>query len=204
MRKYLMEAIGAFFLVTAVCFTGNPLAIGLTLAIMIYCGGHISGGHYNPAVSLAVFMRKGLSPKDLASYWVFQLLGGIIAGWLYSHITGKTFAAAPAADAAFASAMILEAVGTFALALVVLSVATSSKLKGNYVYGFAIGLTLTSMIFIGGAISGGAFNPAVGMGPALYQSLTGGGAPANALLYIVGPCIGAALAALAFGYLNEE
>lgn len=203
MRKNIMEAIGTFFLVMAVGFTGNPLAIGLTLAIMIYCGGHISGGHYNPAVSLAIFLRKGIKSNELVSYWIFQVVGAALAALTYSFINSKTFAPAPGAGVRFDAALLIEILGTFALAFVVLSVATASKLKGNFVYGFAIGLTVTCMAFIGGAISGGAFNPAVALGPILVEAIHGGSL-SNLALYLVGPFGGATIAAFTFGYLNQE
>ncbi len=204
MRNYLTEAIGTFFLVLAVCFTGNPLAIGLMLAVMVYIGGHISGGHYNPAVSLAVFFRKGLSSQSLVGYWASQIIGAFLAAMVFYIISHKTFVPMPGVGYSFQSALILELLCTFALALVVLTVATASKLKGNYVYGFAIGLTVTSAAFIAGPISGGAFNPAVALGPIILDAMLGGSGLANLLLYILGPLAGGALAAFVFGYINNE
>jgi len=101
MKNYLTEMIGTFFLVLTVglCVVSGtdfaPLAIGSSLMIMVYMGGHISGGHYNPAVSLAVMMRGKLDGKELIPYWVSQLVGAILAGVAVKLILGRTFAPAP-------------------------------------------------------------------------------------------------------------
>ncbi|MBX7136593.1 MAG: aquaporin [Oligoflexia bacterium] len=204
MNNYITEALGAFFLVTAVGFTGDPYTIGLTLAVLIYCGGHVSGGHYNPAVSLAVYLRKGIRAQQLIIYWIAQLIGASLAAIFFLLIHGKTFAVSPSSDYTFFQWFLIELVGTLALTLVVLSVATASKLRGNYIYGFAIGMTLACMASIGGKISGGAFNPAVALGPDLIDALHGGRSISNALLYIAGPFTGATIAASLFGFMNEE
>ncbi|MBP9096749.1 MAG: aquaporin, partial [Ignavibacteria bacterium] len=96
MNKYLTEFIGAFFLILVIGMTGNPLAIGAILMVMIYMGGNISGGHYNPAVTLGVFMRGKIDAKDMIMYWVFQLLGAIIAAFIVFVLSAKTMQVVPA------------------------------------------------------------------------------------------------------------
>lgn len=205
MRKYLTEFIGTFFLVFTIGLTATagspfaPLAIGSSLMIMVYMGGHVSGAHYNPAVSLAVFLRGRMaSAGELLVYVVSQLAGAIAAGLATRLTTGQTFAPAPSDSASVMAALIIEVLFTFALALVVLNVAVSAKTQGNSFYGLAIGFTIVVGAFAGGPISGGAFNPAVGTGPILVHAALGGGTLANLWLYWVGPLIGGGLAAGAF------
>src|SRR6187549_3342666 len=101
MNKYIVELIGTFFLVITIGLTSNPIAIGFVLTALVYMGGHISGANYNPAVSLAIFMRKKLSAKDLIIYWVFQIIGAILAAFVCKELMGKTFAPAPAEGTSF-------------------------------------------------------------------------------------------------------
>jgi aquaporin Z len=210
MKKLLTEFIGTFFLVFTVCLTvlGNvsmaPLAIGASLMIMVYMGGHISGAHYNPAVSLAVTLRGKLSWGEFGQYVVAQILGGIFAAFMAHMILGKTFAPAPGDGVTATAALLTELLYTFALALVVLNVAISKGTSGNSFYGLAIGFTIVVAAFAGGAVSGGAFNPAVGLGPTIIHAAIGGGSYSNVWLYIVGPLLGGALAAAVFKIQEGE
>lgn len=206
MRNYLTELIGTFFLVLTVGLTvmnGTPmapLAIGAALMIMVYMGGHISGGHYNPAVSLAAMLRGALPARELVPYVVSQLVGAVLAAFVAAHLAGSTFAPAPAADASMLQALTVEVLFTFALCLVVLQVATNPTTEGNSYYGLAIGFTVVVSAFAGGPISGGAFNPAVGFGPILMQAVVAHGSFADLWLYIVGPAVGGGLAAAVFNF----
>jgi aquaporin Z len=205
-QKYVTEFIGTFFLVLTIGlvikggktdepFVLAPLAIGSSLMIMIYMGGHISGAHYNPAVSLAVLLRGKMSAADFLFYIVAQLLGAIVAALAVYAILGKTFAPAPAPGIAAWRPLLVEFLFTFALALVVLNVATSPRTEGNSYFGLAIGFTIVVGAIAGGGISGGAFNPAVGTGPIIVNSMLGGGTLANLWIYLVGPFAGGAAAA---------
>jgi len=204
MRSYITEFIGTFFLVLTVGLTvvGGvemaPLAIGASLMIMVYMGGHISGGHYTPAVSLAAAMRGALGMGQLIPYWIFQILGALAAAFLTSIIAGGTVAIAPGDGVSVVSALLVEVLYTFALALVVLQCATSKGTEGNSFYGLAIGFTVVVAAFAGGGISGGAFNPAVGIGHTVANMVMDGGSVANIWLYLVGPLVGGALAAVVF------
>lgn len=204
MRAYLTEAIGTFFLVLTIGLTvmgGSPmapLAIGASLMIMVYMGGHVSGGHYNPAVTLAVAMRGKLPGSQLLPYWAAQVAGALLAALAAKTILGRTFAPAPAADASMFAALLVEFLYTFALCLVVLQSATAAKTQGNSFYGLAIGFTIVVAAFAGGPVSGGAFNPAVGVGPTLVNLALGGGSLQYLWLYLVGPLLGGAAAALVF------
>lgn len=201
MKKYIVEFIGTFFLVFTVGMavkTGSalaPLAIGSALMVMIYAGGHISGGHFNPAVTLGVFLRGKCPAKDVIPYWIFQLGAAIVAAlsvcWLIGPPTADLVVAEPAniAKAAFA-----EVLFTFALVWVVLNSATAKGTSGNSFYGLAIGFTvLVGAVAVGG-ISGGAFNPAVGLGVFVMKlaSLT------HLWIYVAADLVGGALAAFAY------
>ncbi len=204
MVKYLTEFIGTFFLVLTIGLTvlgGSsmaPLAIGSALMIMVYMGGHISGGHYNPAVSLALMLRGKLASSELVPYWVAQVLGATVAALTVYAILGQTFAPAPAPGASVIAILLVEILFTFALALVVLNTATHAATKGNSFYGLAIGFTVVVGAFAGGPTSGGAFNPAVGIGPILVHGLIGGGSFASLWYYLAGPLVGGVLAAVVF------
>ena len=206
MRRYLTEFIGTFFLVFTIGLTVTagspmaPLAIGSSLMIMVYMGGHVSGGHYNPAVSLALLLRgKMASIGEFVGYVVSQVGGAIVAALTTYVIVGQTLKVAPAASASTLGALLVEILFTFALALVVLNVAASAKTQGNSFYGLAIGFAIVVGAFAGGPISGGAFNPAVGTGPILVDAMVGGGSLSHLWLYLLGPFLGGALAAGVFG-----
>lgn len=200
--KAIAEAVGTFLFVFAIIGAVNsgsgltPLAIGLALAVLVYSTGHISGGHLNPAVSVGVFVRGGISAAELVVYIVAQVVGGALAAAL-------SFVLWPAGNPAqieLGPAFLVEALFTFALVWVVLNVATTKGNENNSFYGLAIGGT----VFVGatavGAISGGGFNPAVAIGLAI----SGHFAWSAIWLYILAPVVGAALAAVLFRVVNKS
>lgn len=213
MKKLLTEFIGTFFLVFTIggaVASGNPqapVAIGAVLMVMVFAGGHISGAHYNPAVSLSIWLRGKMSAGEMVQYWCAQLIGGIL-GAITSHVvTGSNAATEMGPQIANAASLplIAEFLGTFALAYVVLNVATARGTSGNSFYGLAIGFTVMSMAIAIGGVSGGAFNPAVGVGRAIANSIVGSGETlGSAWIYIIGPLLGGGLAALVFRYINPE
>ena len=204
MNRYLTEFIGTFFLVLTIgmCVTGGvaaaPIAIGCALMVMVYMGGHVSGAHYNPAVTVAIVMRGAMEKSDVVPYMIAQVVGAVLAAVTVSYLAGATFAPAPGAGHGVAHALVGEVVWTFALALVILNVATSKATEGNSYYGLAIGFTVLAGAYAIGPVSGGAFNPAVGIGPILVDALMGDGGFGNLWIYLVGPLAGAALAAVVF------
>lgn len=204
MNKYIIEAIGAFFLVLTIGFSANPLAIGFILMVMVYMGGYISGGHYNPAVTLSVWMQKKMSQKDAMLYMLFQLLGAVAASLVFLLIKQEPLVVQPGSGVPFNDALILEVLFTFALCSVVLHTAVSKKNTPNQFYGLAIGSTVMVGAFSVGTISGGAFNPAVGVGPAVVSMLSSAPNLSNILLYILGPFIGAVLASLIFTSVTKS
>jgi aquaporin Z len=209
MKALLTETIGTFFLVLAIGLSVNlgadlaPISIGFTLMVMVYAGGRISGAHYNPAVTVAAVIRGALPASKLAGYWGAQLAGGVGAAFLVYKFTGTTLTVAPAADATALKSVVGEAIATFALAYVVLHVATSDATKGNSYFGLAIGATVMALAIAMGPITGGAFNPAVGITPAIVNAALGNGFGAMTWVYAVGPILGAAAAGYTFKYLES-
>ena len=206
MRKYVTEFIGTFGLVFTVCCAVRSgagaltaLAAGAVLMVMVYAGGHISGGHYNPAVSLGVFLRGRLPFADLIAYWVAQFVAAIIAGLLAMFVAPH----APGSlgihgvHAKFA-ALVAELLFTFALVYVVLNVATSKDHPNNNFYGLAIGFTVAAGAFAVGGISGGAFNPAVALGGMIAGLFSW----ANIWIYLIAELLGGIAAAVVFHLLN--
>ena len=169
-KKLAVEFIGTFFLVLTIGCTvlsGSagvipPLAIGAVLMVMVYAGGHISGAHYNPAVTLGVFVRGKCSAGEVIPYMVSQIAGAIIAALVVGFLRPDAVVSPGALD--IAPALVAEFIFTFALVYVVLNVATAKGTSGNSFYGLAIGFTVMASAFAVGDISGGAFNPAVAVG----------------------------------------
>jgi len=193
--KLLTELIGTFFLVMVVAFTGNPMAIGAVLMVLVYGGGHISGGHFNPAVTLGVFLKGKISKDESLRYVGAQFVGAILAALAYRLSHPTFFMPQPAVGTSWLLALSIEVLFTFLLVLTVLRVAVSSKTKGNQYFGLAIGTALFVGATVGGPISGGAFNPAVGIAPWLVN-LGGMGTHFSLVaLYLLGPLAGAFLAA---------
>ena len=135
MNRYLTEFTGTFFLVFTIgcsVLVGTPmapLAIGASLMVMVYMGGHVSGAHYNPAVSLGLVLRGSFATTELVAYISAQLLGAVAASLAVYLVTGRTFVPAPAPTATMLAALLVEILYTTALALVVMNVATTRSLK---------------------------------------------------------------------------
>jgi len=201
MNKYLTELIGTFFLVLTVGMaSGNlaPLAIGSVLMVMIYAGGHISGGHFNPAVTLAAFVRGRCAKGDVAPYMIAQVGGAALAALAVSLLKGDT--GNSAMNINIGRTFLAEFLFTFALAYVVLNVATSKDTAGNSNYGLAIGFTVMVGAVAVGGISGGAFNPAVAIGAAMMKAF----AWQNLWVYFLANFAGGATAGVVFKMLNPE
>ena len=205
MRKYAAEFIGTFFLVFTIGTTGiasapgviPPLAIGAVLMVMIYAGGHISGAHYNPAVTVGAWVRGALPVREVAPYFAAQIAGSALAActvlWL------KAAATVTAMAPSVGRAMAVEFLFTFALVYVILNVATSKRTAGNSYFGLAIGFTVLAGAFAVGDISGAAFNPAVAIGAMMMGLLPW------AVLgpYVVAEIVGGVIAALVFRAVNS-
>lgn len=210
LRKLVTEFIGTFFLVLtvgcSVILSADatrgiipPLAIGSALMVMVYAGGHLSGGHYNPAVSLAASVRGRHPWGELLPYWIAQVVGALVAAGAVNYLTGGVAkGAAPPVDVA--KVALAEFLFTFALAFVVLNAATAKATSGNSFYGLAIGFTVLAGAFAVGSISGGAFNPAVAIGAGVMKLIH----LPSSWVHNVADLAGGLVAGLAFLYLNPD
>lgn len=204
MNKYTAEFIGTFFLVLTIGVTGigagtgviAPLAIGAVLMVMVFAGGHISGAHYNPAVTLGVWIRGKVKATDVAPYILAQLAAAAVAAITVKFLRAG-IVVAPIAPR-IGPALLAEFLFTFALVYVVLNAATAEGTSGNSFYGLAIGMTVMTGAFAVGDISGGAFNPAVAVG----ISLLGISSWTNIWIYLVANFSAAVIAALVFNAIN--
>jgi aquaporin Z len=206
-RKYATELIGAFFLVFSVgasVLAGStfaPLAIGVTLMVMVYAGGHVSGGHYNPAVTLAALVRGRIGLPDAIAYWVAQLAGALLATVAVDAVVANPVAKTLTLSGhTVTAAFVAELLFTFALCYVVLNVATSKSNPNNSFYGLAIGFTVVAGAFAVGGISGAAFNPAVAIGAATLGIL----AWPTIWVYLVAEIVAGTAAGLVFLALNPD
>jgi aquaporin Z len=205
MNKYLTEFIGTFFLVLTIGCTVlarepgiiPPLAIGAVLMVMVFAGGHISGAHYNPAVTLAVFLRGKLPLADVVPYMAAQVIGAASAAMVVGFLAGS---GTPMDITSVHAALLAEFLFTFALCWVVLNVATSKGTDGNSFYGLAIGMTVMVGAFAVGRISGGAFNPAVAIGAGMMKLI----AFSSLWIHLVAEFAAAAAAAMTFKALVRE
>lgn len=205
-RKLVVEFIGMFLFVFTVGMvtekaTGAgplaPIAIGFVLMVIVFAGGHISGGHYNPAVSAGVLIRGKMAPNEWVAYVVAQLVAAVLAGLLVRAVGGHE---PHAAVASAGKMLVVEFIFTFALVYTVLNVATARGTEGNSFYGLAIGGIVVVGAFAVGGVSGGAFNPAIALG----ASVTGLFKWSNYWIYLVGDLVGAVAAAAAFLFVQPQ
>jgi len=206
MSKYFIELLGTFFLVLTVGSTGvgsgpgilAPLAIGSALMVMVFAGGHISGGHYNPAVTMGVWLRGKCETKDVPGYMISQIAGAMLAASAVKYL--KANVVVTPISLVTGPALVAEFLFTFALVFVVLNVATARGTSGNSFYGLAIGFTVMTGAIAVGNISGGVFNPAVALG----ISMMGLSAWANIWIYLVAEIVAGVVAAIAFRALSPS
>ena len=206
MKKYIAEFIGTFFLVLTIGCTVipgaagviAPLAIGAALMVMVFAGGHISGAHFNPAVTLAVFIRGRCAAKDVVPYWIAQIAAAVAAAFVAMFLVGKS--GTPMEISNIPQALAAEFLFTFALAYVVLNCATAKGTLDNSFYGLAIGMTVMVGAFSVGAISGGAFNPAVAVGIGVMKLVN----ISQIWIHISAELVAGVFAALTFKVLNPE
>ena len=209
--RLLTEFIGTFFLVLTIGMTvliGTdfaPVAIGAVLVALVYMGGHVSRAHYNPAVTLAMWMRGVTPTREVGPYVVAQMLAACAAALVAFAVNDRPLQVMPNPETALVEFFLLELLFTFLLVLVILNVATSRDLEGNEAYGVAIGFVVMGGAFAAGPISGGAFNPAVALGPVLVDLVVGDGASLGSLwVYLVATLAGAAGAAWVFPFQSPR
>ncbi len=229
MKKLIAEFIGTAVLVILGCGTAmlvgcdaangggyilTALAFGLVIVGMAYCIGNISGCHINPAVSLGVFMSGGMSAKDLCTYIAAQCLGafagtGVLAaiftlGGVTDMTGGYGSNLLGGVNGSAIAGLLVEVVLTFIFVMTILGV-TSKKAGHGSFGGLIIGLTLTLVHIFGIGLTGTSVNPARSLGPAVVAAISGNTAPIACLwVFIIGPFVGAALAALVYKYMESE
>jgi len=206
--QLVTELVGTFLFLSVIALSQSsgsfaPLAIGISLLAFVYMGGHISGAHYNPAVSLGMVLRGKMAVRHMLAYWAAQLAGGVLAFIVGYLLSGQTPGIHPGAKVNALQALGVEILFTAALVLVVLNVAATKRTHGNAFYGIAIGFVIAAAIFVGGPISGAAFNPSVGFGATLGAVMFASGGWSDLWLYIVGPLIGSAIGA-AINYAQSD
>jgi aquaporin Z len=210
MKKYLTEFIGTFFLVLTVVMVANnpgigsmaPFAISGMYLAMIYAGGPISGGHYNPAVTLAVLMRRQISRGDALYYMIVQFISGILAAAIgvYLHDCGGGLEIVARVNEQPICTVMGEFLGTFALVYVFLNVTNAATSAQNAFSGLAIGFTVMASRYGLGGLSGGAFNPAIVLG----ASVAGMFGWDDFGVYLIGTILGAAAAATAIQLIHRK
>ncbi|MBF6606750.1 MAG: MIP family channel protein [Chloroflexi bacterium] len=208
MRAHVAEFIGTFALVFAGCGaiavgklsdTGVALAFGLAIAVMVYALGHVSGAHFNPAVSIGFAVGRRFPWRRVASYAVAQIAGAASAAAVLRLTLGPAAALGVTAPAGSdLQALVWEAVLTFFLMLVITAVATDTRAVGEAA-ALAIGGAVALGALVGGPVSGASMNPARSLGPALV-----GGDLAGVWIYLLGPIAGAAAASMVYGYLRSD
>ena len=209
MKKYIIECIGTYFLVLIIGLTGNPIAIGIGLSILVYMGAHISGAHYNPAVSLAMIIRGEISIMECLKYILSQCIGAVAAAYSIILLGADALAVVSKTDS-MTSFFMAEIIFTFLLVFVILNVATHPDTKNNQYYGLAIGLTVAAGAFSVGEISGAVFNPAVSFGPSLLSLINPDLEFSNLvshnffIYYLSATAIGSVIAGLLFNYLLKK
>ncbi len=204
MQAYIMEAIGSFFLVLVFGFTGDPLAVGLTLMALVYMGAQVSGAHYNPAVSFAFFLKRKLHAFDLLGYICAQLLGGFLAAVVIYFLANAVFYVEPPATSNLYQQAFSEVVFTFIFVMVMLLFSISASPPRSQLKGLVVGLTFAGMLMVSTSISGGVLNPAISWGTASLDFILGGNSYVHVLLYTLGPLTGGALAAFALSFMHPE
>lgn len=204
-RKYVVEFVGTFFLVMCICMTMGgsighlaPLAIGLTLVMLVYAGGYLSGAHFNPAVSVAVYLRGKLTAGDLLPYIVGQCLGAVLAAMLAGFLLSSNHAEPLTKELDIIPALIAELLGTILYVYVFLNMFTTRRTSGNTYFGLAIGLAYLGCLYTFNSVSEGAFNPAVALGFAM-AGLTSW---SSIWIFLVANFLGGVLAAFLSQYVN--
>lgn len=201
MAKYLTEFLGTGFLVLIITLavTQNvslaPIAIGIGLMTLVYMGGHVSGAHYNPAVTLALTLKGAAPIKQFVPYVAAQCAGALAGAGLGQWLAPGKCAPGPVGEHTLGQVFVAEVAFTFLLALTVIQVATHKATKGNSYYGFAIGAVVLVGAFVIGPVTSAVMNPAVAIGTLVVDKLAGGTGISVLWLYVVSTLLGGAIAA---------
>ncbi len=205
MKSLLMELIGTFFLVFVFMASGNAIAVAAVLMLMIYVGSHVSGAQYNPAVTFGLLVANKMTGYKAVAYIITQFIAGLFAVIVVSVLGGRSFVVSPAANIPLLQAALAEFIFTFSLVLTVFMTMVDRKQGENPFYGVAVGLNILAGALSVGALSGGAFNPVIGVVPQLYRLFTGESIMLQSVaLYTIAPLFGGLVAALVYGVLASK
>lgn len=205
LKASIIEFIGTFFIVLTLAASGSFLAVALVYMVMIYVGAHISGGQYNPALTLGLLSIGKLHTHKALTYIVAQFLGGLAALGVFVFLGGKAFTVSPAGSASFLQSTVAEMIFSFLFIFTVFFTMVDKKAAGNSYYGIAIGLSYLIGSTVIGSISGGMFNPVVGIIPQVFRYVTGGGfTPETIALYAIAPVLGGIAAAQLYEFIIEK
>ena len=201
MKRYAMEFVGTFFLTVAISLIGNPIAIGLMLMAMIYVGGHVSGAHFNPAISFACFIQNRLQLTEVAMYIAAQSLGALLALFFFMMVTNNSFTLDMVPGNPIMAPMAMEALLVLVLGWVYLMMNVSNRYKDTAIAGIIIGLTLMAIVS-----AGSLFNPAVAIASMASSMIKDGmmGGLSSVMVYIVGPLLGGLGASFMFDYFRPQ
>lgn len=202
MRNFILEFIGTFFLVLVIGLTGSPVAAGLIYGAMIYLNTGLHAGHYNPAVSLSVLIIGKINFREFILITAAQIAGAFFAALVIFIFRDVAYYPSPGINIHFVKTVLCELLFTFILCMVFLKIVFDKKFTGNKVYGIIIGMALIAIMYAGGPVSGGVFNPATGIGTALFDIFITGEGIKYILIYLIGPFAGSALAGFLFNYLK--
>lgn len=205
MRRFIFEAVGTFFLVLAYGLTSNAFAIGFVLAAVLFGGMHVSGGHFNPAVTFACFINRDIRLGTFIGYVTSQFLGAFAASGVLLTLSNAVFyVQAPNSTDIFEQGTI-ELLFTFLLSFAYLSLIPMNSRKLIRLNALGVGLTLTASIIIAKNISGAVFNPAISIGSSVVDFMAIRGTSFQFIpLFTLAPLVGGGLAGLAFYYFNDD
>jgi aquaporin Z len=201
MKRYAMEFVGTFFLTVAISLIGNPIAIGLMLMAMVYVGGHISGGHFNPAISFACLMQNKIDISETIKYIVAQSLGALLALCFFMMITNNSFTLDMVPGSPLVGPMAIEGLLVVVLCWAYLVMNYHQRYSNASIAGFVMGLTLMAIV-----CAGSLFNPAVAIASIACTAVKEGtfGGVASIMVYIVGPLLGGLVASFLHNYFKSE
>jgi len=196
-----MECVGMFFLTVAISLIGNPIAIGLMLMAMIYIGGHVSGGHFNPAISFACLVHNKMNLVETIKYIAAQSIGALLALCFFMMITNNSFTLDMVPGSPLIGPMAIEGLLTMVLCWIYLVMNYDNRYRNSMIPGFAIGMTLMAIVSAGSLFNPGVAIASMACGMAKDGMMSGMG---SVMVYIVAPLLGGADASFMYGYFKAD
>lgn len=204
MKKYITELIGSFFLVLALGMTGNALASGLLIIPVIYLGAHISGAHYNPAVSISFWATGNMPQKTMWGYIGIQTAGAFAGCLMIYFMAGSAFQTVPSSAVTPLQYGLAELIFVLLLCMLYLTLFLTDQFRNNQIYGVAIGLSYAGILLIGEPVSGGVFNPSVAIAASVVDYFDFGESYIYLPVFVLAPAVGGIFAGHLFTYLLKQ